>query len=434
MHLWARLVSLGLSLAALTVAFWPRPGDSRHAPLKVLLRWPVFWLGLIFFGYITLQTNNPAWTFVRNEQGAWWMQAIDHASWLPSGVTGMPGKMYSPLVAALPFVSAFICVCAVWSGLTRRRSVKSLLALIALNGVLLALFSVIQSLMGNGKLYWVIPPINAFVGPFLMRNHGGAYYNLIAGLTFALAAYQALRTERRLLKSGPGPLYVLGGLLLFAAVVCSLSRMAITSAILFGLITLLALGIRHMAGRRSHFPPLVTYALTGLLAFFSVFAVFNMDTKAVWKRFQQLDGGTSSPQFIARQQATHATLDMAADRPWTGHGFGSFRFLFQTYQLKHNVMGIRGGSVRAWWQHAHNDYAEALAELGWLGLSPLIGMLVWYLRHCVRRRLWRNRSLCIALGGIAMIAVHARFDFPIHLPAIAVTLPVLLILYAKWEP
>jgi O-antigen ligase len=83
--------------------------------------------------------------------------------------------------------------------------------------------------------------------------------------------------------------------------------------------------------------------------------------------------------------------------------------------------------------HAHNDYLEALAELGLLGTALLLGLIVLL---AVRASLaWRERrspeAKGIALGGIVSLAgagVHAVTDFNLHIPANAVLFAVVLAL------
>jgi len=143
MHVWSQAICLGFGITEFWLALRPRyydegrTHDEQHFRLLMwpkLLRFPVFWLGLAFFAYIIVQALNPAWQFVQNARGAWWMQRIDYISWLPHGTTGTPFKMMSPWRSLMIYGASFLLVCSIWVGFTRRRSVTALLTVLAVNG------------------------------------------------------------------------------------------------------------------------------------------------------------------------------------------------------------------------------------------------------------------------------------------------------------
>src|SRR5690606_1760815 len=72
-----------------------------------------------------------------------------------------------------------------------------------------------------------------------------------------------------------------------------------------------------------------------------------------------------------RQLSTKATVEMAKDSIWVGHGAGSYRYVFPKYQRNHPEIWMRefpqGKNVnikRLFWEYTHNDYAQFLAESG----------------------------------------------------------------------
>src|SRR5207244_9768526 len=82
--------------------------------------------------------------------------------------------------------------------------------------------------------------------------------------------------------------------------------------------------------------------------------------------------------------------------------------------------------------HAHNDYAEALATTGTvgflLGFVPLMGGTAALARNAFSARAaahpsWRRRAFCVAaLTSIVIALLHALVDFNFYIPANAVTL------------
>jgi O-antigen ligase len=76
------------------------------------------------------------------------------------------------------------------------------------------------------------------------------------------------------------------------------------------------------------------------------------------------------------------------------------------------------GSGSSVYRYAHNEYLQVLAELGAIG-----GLLLAVFLVVIIRRLYHARSgnAAVAAGALAAttaLAVHAGFDFVLHIPAI----------------
>jgi hypothetical protein len=95
MSWWSQAVSLALAVIGFAVALIPRNYSEeltagagfRLVMWPRLVRFPIFWAGLLLLAYIVVQGLNPAWTYMSNDRG-WWMQQRSHTTWLPSGVDG----------------------------------------------------------------------------------------------------------------------------------------------------------------------------------------------------------------------------------------------------------------------------------------------------------------------------------------------------------
>jgi O-antigen ligase len=123
-----------------------------------------------------------------------------------------------------------------------------------------------------------------------------------------------------------------------------------------------------------------------------------------------------------RIAAWEMTLQAIAERPLLGYGHGAYQELFF---LAHGPELGRTGV----WDHAHNDYLQAAAELGlpaagafWLAL-----LLVWglCLTGTVRRRRRRVYPLVASTAGV-LVALHAITDFSLLMPAVAMTFAAIL--------
>jgi hypothetical protein len=122
-----------------------------------------------------------------------------------------------------------------------------------------------------------------------------------------------------------------------------------------------------------------------------------------------------------RTGALHAALRLVAKQPLTGTGPG---------QADLRWKGPDHGSQL--YAYVHNEYLQVAAELGLVGLVLLAILLV-----AIAWLLWRARPTGPArptwagvVAAAAAFAVHSGFDFVWHLPAIVVTVMLLVGLVA----
>jgi O-antigen ligase len=118
-----------------------------------------------------------------------------------------------------------------------------------------------------------------------------------------------------------------------------------------------------------------------------------------------------------RTGALHAALRLVAQHPLTGAGPGHA-------QLRWEGQG-HGTQLFA---YVHNEYLQVAAELGLVGLVLLAVLLV-----AIACLLWRTRATgrpgatwAGAAAAVAAFATHSGFDFVWHLPAIVLTVTLLV--------
>jgi O-antigen ligase len=136
-------------------------------------------------------------------------------------------------------------------------------------------------------------------------------------------------------------------------------------------------------------------------------------TPAVLDRF--------APDEIAQQAGgrwalTSYSLDAAAGFMPLGSGLGTFADVFRRYQ---------GFAIVGFADHAHDDYAELLVELGVAGAAVMVLLAVGYAmrwRSVLRNRSSRRTRLLQIAAGLGMLAllIHGLFDFNFHIPANAI--------------
>lgn len=430
MRLWSQWISLGLGATSLTVALLPRRYTGEHTggesftlyPLRRLLRFTLFWIGLVFAAYMVIGALNPSWRYERNAH-QWWMSPIAHLAWLPHGITGTPMSWASPARSLIIFGAAFSLTCALWVGITRRRSLQILLLILCVNAVLVALLALVTRTTGATKLYWTWRMDNIPYGPFVYHNHTAAWLNLMFGACLGLVAIFHQQAQRQLKKSSPAPLFGFFAILIAVAVVISQSRGGV---IILALMVVLA-GL-SLLWRRSRQPAqgVLTYVSAFLVAAFlavGVYAATNLGGAKTWQRFISfIDDKDSS--YSLRVVATSATMDMWRDAPWSGNGAASFRYIFPAYQQHYpEIYQAKYGrrTVRRVWEFAHNDWAQMLAEYGVVGSAIALAAIAWWLTAFLRLRGWLHPLSLLLAFTLAGLLVHARAEFVLHNPAVLVT-------------
>lgn len=124
--------------------------------------------------------------------------------------------------------------------------------------------------------------------------------------------------------------------------------------------------------------------------------------------------GTLDKSFEVRSRFTKKTLELFKDYKLVGIGVGNFRYAYPRYQAPED----KNSFIR----HAHNDWAQFLAEAGLVGLCLLLAGIIYYLYRTMT--VWKRRkdffATCLGVAPIAVItamAIHSYADFNLHIPA-----------------
>jgi O-antigen ligase len=301
----------------------------------------------------------------------------------------------------------------------------------AINGVALAFFGLVQQLSWNGRLYWQIPLEQGGepFGPFVNRNHAGGFLTLcLAGAMGA--AIWAVRSRDG--SRGPSNddyrhaydhkprffqaiinllrgwneaslIALLLAIFIAAGVLCTLSRGSVLSMIAAAAATAAVIARRRQ--QRVYLAAIVLVAACGL-----GMAYWLGMTGRLGDRFSTI---------VQQQTVTEGRvpnwrdgLKAAADFWPSGSGLGTFRYVYRLYE---------GRLSRGWYYHAENQYLETLIEMGIPGLLLLAMML-----GLVVRAAWRmmrdegGRFAWFGIAGIFAIvaqALHSIGDFDMSIPA-----------------
>ncbi|MHC4352605.1 MAG: O-antigen ligase family protein, partial [Planctomycetota bacterium] len=312
-------------------------------------------------------------------------------------------------VAAVFFVTANVC--------RRPDQIKRLLVAAAIIGGSIAALALAQNVLGNGKIYWIVPTGHneAYAGTFINHSHYSQFMNLSIGAALALimvklhgdfvgkkitpaAAAEYLGSPRARV------LWLLLGMVILGmtTVVVSLSRGGMVSMLIAGAVTTLVLSAsRSLRGRGWIIVLLTLGAFVGVL-FIGFDAV--CDRLAALRQFSQAQGGRWQ---IVKDVATAWTKF-----PLIGTGLGTHEVVYPMFDR---------ATIPALASHAENEYAQAAEETGIVGLILLlafwVGIWVNHIRVVTTRRM-PIHSAAYGLGfGLVAIMVHSLSDFGQHIPA-----------------
>jgi len=432
------IAGAAVAVAALAVALVPRRSAARPvdeyssglSPFGRLLRFPVFWAGLAGLAYVGVQALNPAFEYHLDET-TWWLSPIDHVRWLPAGMRAPFAEM-NPWRAMIVGGSAWATGCALWIGITHRRTILWLLTALAINAAELTAFGIVQRAGGAPGPYGVRPAESPFFfASFVYKNHAAAYLGLLGSVALGLAGDAFRTSRRRHERSSPAILFFFFALLAGVGIVLSFS---LSGIVLFGAVVLTAAAAAAWQSWRSaartpvRLSVIVTASVLLLLAAGLAVVVGSADLRSGVERVVE---GKTVASARTRWLAARRGAEMLADRWVAGWGAGCFRYGFTKYQHRDaELTQWRQAWLR--WEHVHDDWLEFLIELGVTGFLPILATAAFWLRRIVRLRLWREPLLLPILCGLAALALHACWDFPLQCPAILGTASALLPLAVRW--
>jgi len=348
-------------------------------------------------------------------------------------------------------LALFLFFAAVRNNCAGPVALRRLAVVCLLNGALLGLFAFLQLFSSRRNLlFWTIQaPVPVF-GPFICRNHFPFYVNVCIGLGLGLLlsltiqpAHPQPRRRHRSRRSGldfassvnlgsswvvhvgeflnhPTLLWLVVALTLAASsVVFSLSRGGLLGLLGGGLVFLLLRWRQARDKTRGQermillAGGLVTLLGLGLLTWFGL--------DPLEKRLGTILQG----DVLQDERVTlwSDSLRAARDFPLLGSGLGTFVHVEMAYRSNpRNTLFD--------FDHAHNEYLEALVEGGVLRLAVLLTGIV-YIYVLGWRALQRYRGTPtepLVLGGLvafSTVVIHSFVDFGMHNASIAVLVTVL---------
>lgn len=305
------------------------------------------------------------------------------------------------------------------------KRIKRVITILVVIGCALAVYGLYNYLNGIEMIYGIEK--KAYVGnltaTYVNSNSMSAYLALTIPLAIGLFLSGILgrqpgqRKSRRSITTFilPPAIFVMTAALIFTH-----SRdgwIAFFASILF--LSIILIRIRHKTPKtltRIAVILLVVLIILGTAGSMSLYqAVTNKSAASLSNPFGKVP-------FESRIEVYRGTLQMIAERPLLGVGPGNFPLVYPRYRDKKHVIFMN---------ETHNDYLQFASEMGIFSLAAFLVLLFLYFKYGIKYLLSSKNLylLGLTLGcmiSIAGVALHGSMDFPLQIPANALTFWVIL--------
>lgn len=268
----------------------------------------------------------------------------------------------------------------------------------------MAVFAMLQFFSNAESIYWTVKPRwgGSIFGTYVNRNHYAGLLEML--LPLAIGALLAL-PKRHVFKLFGSFAALLG----VASVILCGSRGGTV-----GIVVELAIFLAVIVSRTTHETRRRSVLVALAVAALGIAFLTWLDTGSVLNRWETT---AKAPELAAESRLTMAfnAIRMLRQHPVSGAGAGAFEVAYPSCQ---NQVAVDPIVV----DHAHNDYAELLAETGAAGGVLIIASLCLFFSHAVtnlRQRIaspegWIQTGATIACCGLL---IHSFSDFNLHIPA-----------------
>ncbi|HUQ93360.1 MAG TPA: O-antigen ligase family protein [Bryobacteraceae bacterium] len=264
---------------------------------------------------------------------------------------------------------------------------KKFLSAAAVFALALCVASTLQFFTSEGRYFWIWQAVEPQVfGPFQSRNN----YASFALLMLPVVLWRAVKHPTT------DWMWLAAAAILAASVISSGSR---AGSLLVAMELLLFVWLtRRKAGG---------FVLGGGALFLVAMGITGWD--ALSYKIQDQD-----PWRYRREMMTSAAR-MAADRPASGYGLGTYPRIYPAYAAFDSGHFVN---------HAHNDWAEWAAEGGLPFVCLLMGLAIYTLPACLRNP-WGI--------GVPAVYLHALVDYPFQRLGVAFWV-VVMVAAVLWAP
>ena len=285
---------------------------------------------------------------------------------------------------------------AVIAGLTTKREklttkndvfINRLINAIIIIAFTIAVFSILQKLSYNGKIYWVIVRPGSHFGSYVNYDHYAGYMEMCVFLAVAVfiekirysSFFYLKKAKERLIwlsspEAGKTLIYLFMVIVMVTSLFLSTSRGGILSFSAAFLVFYFSCLISAKKSRRKRM----------LLA--TLLIIMLMIVMALWVGPEETVNRFKGLNIIVRTFINERsilseirpymwkdTVELIKDYWMTGTGIGTYSYVFPTYR----TFTADWGFLR----YAHNDYLQFIAEMGIMGFVFIAIFLIWYFRR-----------------------------------------------------
>ena len=305
-------------------------------------------------------------------------------------------------IAGLMLYSAYAMLCFLATqSLLRSSQARKVAVALAVYGVVVAAFALVQGVAPNGKIFWLRHPrMGGWIyGPYVNHNHYAGLMELLVPIPLVISLSR-LASERIRTSAGIAAAIMVGTVFLSGSrggMLAIFVELALFAAVLFRQ----KRGVRIALGAGA-FAVVLVSLLLWLGGKELTARVASMSTEARG----EISGGM-------RFSIDRDTVHMLRQHPILGWGLGTFPVVYPQFRSFYTNFFVN---------EAHNDYLQLLSETGVLGLAIALWFLVVLYRKAIRKTgKWLSDvsgavTLSCALG-IVGILVHSFVDFNLQIPA-----------------
>lgn len=311
-----------------------------------------------------------------------------------------PAWTLTSLLHLLPAAAMFLLVLRLSN--PERRLLPTVLLTVAGVSVVLGAFQLMGGSDSPLRPYQVTNPTSP-VGFFANVNHQATLLLCALPLTAVIAGRMATRRSRSK-RSGGAIISVSIAIFFIAGIAISGSSAGYGIAVPAAVASFLIYR-RTVAGR-------VAAGWWGALAALALIFAFAGIQGPLSKENFEGDLNASTPS--SRRVLTSTTVEIVKDSFPIGTGLGTFSTVYRRYEDPSKVTGTFAN-------HAHNDYVEAVLELGVAGLLLILAFLYWWGRRAYSAWTRDFEGAALARAGsviVGIVLVHSIVDYPIRTAAI----------------
>lgn len=300
---------------------------------------------------------------------------------------------------------------------------KRLWLVVSLTGVSIALLGLVERVSAAPGIFWRtdLDCGPTFFATFRYHANAGAFINLI----FPLVAAQCVCAFRKSSPECARAFWLVASLAVLVSAFVNVSRAA--AVITVGLLAIFsARQLYDICSRRRHFSKLSVGIVAAIAIVGAGVLVWAVGFGGAYHRWT--DPRYNIPtdaRFLAYGAIEQHMLPKAG---WWGFGPATFHLVFPFFT---NSLGAR---IMGYWEQAHEDYLQCLAEWGFCGAGLWLlffsnGIIRAGLTFWRRQRAWDGRGRIFAIAcflALASVLVHATVDFPMQIASLQLYTSVVL--------